>query len=243
MTAPAPHPTPRPRPAIRLTVGIALVLLWAAALVLPWVQGFRVVTAEQLREDVAAERVVDQARVEVSGQFGRWWQRTVLDASTEPEALLAYRTDGGGVRLVAGAERSPERVVLGERPTAEETRGLAEVLEADGIPTANPWAWQSAWTAGPLLGWALPLIGLGLVVLGPRPTRGNRWGWFWLLGLPAGLGVALYAWSEWLRPARTPPLRRWGGGLGVMGLVAGTVVGAAFTVLLVQYGGIPIIPR
>jgi hypothetical protein len=44
-----------------------------------------------------------------------------------------------------------------------------------------------------LVCWALMLLGMGILVLGPAPWRATRWAWFWWLGNPVGVAAFLLA--------------------------------------------------
>jgi hypothetical protein len=52
---------------------------------------------------------------------------------------------------------------------------------------------------------ALVLVGLGVLLAGPAPVTGSRWYWFWLGGVPFGLGLLYWLARErpWADP--TPP--------------------------------------
>ncbi len=72
------------------------------------------------------------------------------------------------------------------------------------------------------------------MVLGPRPRRGTRWFWFWVLGGPLSVGVPIFAVAELLRPRHEVEdtvhpagvAGRWNGlagfALGFLGSFAGT---------------------
>ena len=46
----------------------------------------------------------------------------------------------------------------------------------------------------------LLMVSTLVVILGPRPRRGTRWFWFWVVGGPLSLGVPIFAVAELLRP-------------------------------------------
>ncbi|WP_299446171.1 hypothetical protein [uncultured Phycicoccus sp.] len=211
-----PHPglgsAPRGRRRTDLATGWVMVLLWAAWLVLTAMTQPRLVTPDRLAEDLAAGRVVTWQVVEVRSdrdQMEGW----AADITTNPLPLsggeadltaaqlgppaLAYWVDGrvGRMRIVDPALAAPggpapavDRVRGAGVPEASEMRDVSVVL---GLERDWP-----AWAAGPL-----GLLFLASVVLGPAPTRGTRWFWFWLVWGTLGLGVLAYAVWEVLRPA------------------------------------------
>ena len=81
------------------------------------------------------------------------------------------------------------------------------------------------------VGSVLLLATLLVVILGPRPRRGTRWFWFWLLGGPLSVMVPVFAVAELIRPRYEPEgtvhppgvAGRWSG-------LTGWVVGVLFSV-------------
>ena len=49
-------------------------------------------------------------------------------------------------------------------------------------------------------GFLLLVITMLVVILGPRPRRGTRWFWFWVVGGPLAVGVPIFAVAELVRP-------------------------------------------
>ena len=83
------------------------------------------------------------------------------------------------------------RVVDPNGLSSEVPAALVQQLTAAGVPEAAPselWFHPSerVYNAGVLL----TLASLVVVILGPRPRRGTRWFWFWLLGGPWSVGIA-----------------------------------------------------
>lgn len=218
--------------------GAVMVALWVAWLVLTLVTQTRLVTPDRLDADLAAGRVVTWQVVQLDTSDGGWsWSRGVPHSATgaASEADLdqafseagnpafAYWTDGW---FAPARVLDPNGLVLGPQEVAQR-------LRAAGVPTVDRlqdptlafdlrqnWA---AWAAAPLL-----LMFLGSVLIGPAPTRGNRWFWFWQAWVTFGLGVLAYAVWEQLRPAPPPGSpgapTRMGGWRGVLVAVGVSVL-------------------
>jgi hypothetical protein len=85
----------------------------------------------------------------------------------------------------------------------------------------------------PVLAGVIALLSLAILIQGPAPGLGTRWFWFFLGGLPYGLGVLLWLraerpWTEPEPPApdkKTGQPKRYSGltGLGLM-ILGGMVV-------------------
>ena len=89
--------------------------------------------------------------------------------------------------------------------SSEVPAALVQQLTAAGVPEAAPselWFHpsQRVNNAGALL----LFVSLVVVILGPRPRRGTRWFWFWLVGGPVSVGIAVFAVAELLRPRYEP---------------------------------------
>ena len=134
------------------------------------------------------------------------------------------------------------RVVDPNGLSSEIPAALVQQLTAAGVPEAAPselWFHpsQRVYNAGALL----LFVSLVVVILGPRPRRGTRWFWFWLLGGPVSVGIAVFAVAELLRPRYEPEgtlhpkgvAGRWSGlagfALGVVLAMAGGLLAAALT--------------
>jgi hypothetical protein len=76
---------------------------------------------------------------------------------------------------------------LGAAAVEDRTRSLTYSTFSDGVSKADV---------------AISLVALLVGVMGPRPGRGTRWFWFWLIWLPFGLGLLAFAVFEVLRPPR-----------------------------------------
>ena len=78
----------------------------------------------------------------------------------------------------------------------------------------------------------LLLLSTLVVIVGPRPRRGTRWFWFWVVGGPLSVGVPIFAVAELLRPQYEPVgivhppgvAGRWSG-------LAGFAIGVVFSLV------------
>lgn len=237
--------SPRPPRRSDRVLGAVLVLLWAACLVGTAMVTTSLVTPDRLREDLAAGRVLDWRVVAVTGSYRDlpWASEPMLnvpgarpDGTPDPDSpsVPGART----MQYTVDSVLSPTRVVdpsttldaAGEALTALRTAGVPAAAGRVGPP---PGTSGLSTDAPVLLGAALLALTLVAVVVGPRPTRGSRWFWGWLLFLPLGLGILSFAVFELLRPG--PALAagqrpRRGGGTGLLLVVAGgLLVGAVVT--------------
>lgn len=230
--------------------GAVMVALWVAWLVLTLVTQTRLVTPERLDADLAAGRVATWQVVQLDTSDDGWsWSRGVehspAGATTDAEIERALTSSGNPAIAYWTDGWFASSRVLDPNGLANGTNGAEQRIRAAGVPTPDrlddptlvfdlrqDWA---VWAAAPLL-----LMFLGSVLLGPAPTRGTRWFWFWQAWVTFGLGVLAYAVWEQVRPAPTPgtpgaPRRRGGWqGVGIAigcsillgaladGLVAGT---------------------
>ncbi|AKU18165.1 hypothetical protein VV02_23790 [Luteipulveratus mongoliensis] len=66
-----------------------------------------------------------------------------------------------------------------------------------------------------------------IIVVADPPRRGNRWYWFWMMGIPLGLGVAWFAWTEKIRDPEQQKYRKHGtdGFFTLIGLYIAVQVG------------------
>jgi hypothetical protein len=119
--------------------------------------------------------------------------------TTGPPATVVYWTDS-----VVGAVRAVDV----NDPRAVSADVMIQELRQAGVPPATPD--NSHWPTDRSDAWGflLALLALVVVVRGPAPTRGTRWFWFWLLGLPWGLGVVAYAVLELVRTRLEPRVAR-----------------------------------
>ncbi len=218
--------------------GGVMIALWVAWLVLTLVTQTRFVTPERLDADLAAGRVVTWQVVQLDTSDDNWsWssgvQHSPAGATTDAEIdraltssgspAIAYWTDG----WFATSRVLDPNGLWNSTSGAEQRLRAADVPTPDGLhdPTVifdlrQNW---DPWAAAPLL-----LMFLGSVLIGPAPTRGSRWFWFWQAWVTFGLGVLAYAVWEQVRPAPAPGApgapRRMGGWRGVFVAVGVSVL-------------------
>ena len=244
----APEAAPgsrRPTPAERLAAldrrraaGAVLVAAWIVWFAVLWVGQARLVSVATLEDDLRAGRVLAfrEVLLQPAGGDSQWVDtpeigygpvdgegRLTDDSAVEETnawVTLTYWVDG---------PVATQRVLhLGGDRAA--VAGVEDRLQAEGVPPdlslANELTRRTG-DPGQLSG-LLGLVTFGLIVLGPRPGRGTRWFWFWLLLAPFGLGVLAYAVVELVRPGRLhgsdAGRRRLPGALGLLIEVVGGVM-------------------
>ena len=239
----------------RRVAGVAVVLLWATWAGLSLVGGFQMVTHSQAVEDLSSGRVTSYALVEdrpgASASAGAvWWAGQDLEPASAEEvqtgsASVVYTVAGSRPRLVV-----PDGMIPGTngwRSWSEpEIAWIQEDLVTSGLPsTVSSVVPGRVLQAHGVLGLVLAVAMLVHVVAGRAPAHGTRWFWFWLIGLPAGLGVLAYAvWEEsgWRDHRAPPPGRRSGGGYGFgILLLGGFALGVAGQLLSWLFG-VTVIP-
>ena len=79
---------------------------------------------------------------------------------------------------------------------------LVETFRAAGVPEAEASRFYRGLPSDRVAnaGAVLLFVGFVVVVLGPRPRRGTRWFWFWIVGGPLSVGLPIFAVAELLRP-------------------------------------------
>ena len=189
---------------VRLLLAAALLTGYGAWAALSWHGQYRAVSADQLRTDLRLQdvdafalspRVAMHAAwpLQLSGGVGNG---TLDMADTAPTGgIVLYRTASGQTRYVVGDPAvEPATVTSGggyqlAGPTAL-SQTLQRELESAGVPQRGGWpANDLPELLGVIVG-GLCLVGL---LAGPDPAVGTRWFWFFVLGLPLGLGMLGYA--------------------------------------------------
>jgi hypothetical protein len=228
-----------------------MVLLWLAWLVLTALGQQRLVTPQQLTDDLDAGRVIGWEVVALGSDQAGWsWSRAIgidipaatddstTDPSAEPvrgEQALGYWVDGpfARFRIVDPALAPDEQDVLAQQARAAGVPRLSESVRTD-VSSYQRYAFgddRAVYAALPLV-----LLMFASVVIGPRPTRATRWFWFWQLWFPLGLGVLAYAVLEQLHPAAATTVPRarptWNGWGGLALLVLGSMLVSAVVVAL-----------
>lgn len=229
---------------VRQVLGATAVLAWAVWLIAMWVTQPRIVPPGQLEADLAQGQVTSFGAVhlvETDGGFFISGSRIVIEPAGDGRDGLGETLDGwstsDGRLTVAYWVDSPVadlRVIDPDRAAPQELKDIADRLDAAGVVDRTASLTYSTFSGGiSTADTALTLFALLVVVMGPRPGRGTRWFWFWLIGLPFGLGLLAFAVFEVLKPphpASAPDAtpRRYSGwtglGLSILGGILISVV-------------------
>ena len=243
----------------RRALGWVLLVAWAAWLVAMWVTQPRLVPLEFAADELAQGRATAYNVVTVdedkgSGVFSGPYRIHVEPVSDED---LAESLDGSysgspvSVAYWVDAPVAQLRVVDPNGLPSEITAELVQKLTAAGVPEAAPselWFHPSQRVNN--LGVLLLFASLVVVILGPRPRRGTRWFWFWLLGGPLSVGVAVFAVAELLRPRYEPEgtvhppgvAGRWSGLVGFGAGILLSFAGSAILILLTDLSPVWFLP-
>ena len=180
-----------------------------------------------------------------------WWQRTEVHTTSDQDRLdrgdvtVIYAPSGARPRIVVPEYGLPE-VGSYSQLTAEDASWLEQELEEQvGEPASTLWTGRVGQVA---LVSGLLLAGGALIhlVTGTRPRHGTRWFWFWVLGLPGGLGVLAYAlweiggWRDHRAPTPDTVTNR--GGYGVVVLLVGGGLLIMTTQVIFLLMGISVVP-
>lgn len=255
-TAPAPS-TRRPHRLLRRLLGLVVVGLWCTLILTAFAGGYRIVDHSTAVHDfengqITSYAVLQEDPTQRGGSgLGGWWAPDPGWGDATPEQM----TDGAP-GLVYTVPDSRPRVVVSDGLvpgslgwsswSPEELQWVREDLMGSEIPSGTV-ALQlgTAARVHGVLGMVLAGGMLTLVLAGPAPRHGTRWFWFWLIGLPAGLGVLAYAvwelggWRDHRAPA---PALRSRGGYGVMTLLLGSFLIGMVLSLLMWLLGTTVIP-
>lgn len=219
-SAESPSPRQLPRWAV-LLVAALLVGSWSVWALHAYRAHPPVVSVAELRSDLASGTVRTYVGLTEFRNNRVWPADDDLRISTAPIPEPGAPTTSNDRPIIAlmyylDASRSPMRVVFvapfGQaEPGAVGVHELVHELDAAGIQPreefvpsmewhANPWAeWAQVW------GTVTGLLAL-LALFAIRPKRGTRWFWFWVFGVPLGLGVVAYAVLECVLPRRSDPV-------------------------------------
>ncbi|MDG4821039.1 hypothetical protein O7635_04120 [Asanoa sp. WMMD1127] len=195
---------PRVKPWLRW----ALLGGWVLWAVTAWWTAPRESTVEQAIADAQAGRIVAHQSAETIGDANRsslWF--TPVRLTSEQQGVLTefvvWRTDFGRVHYAQVLRLEPENgMPLDGKPP--EARQLEQVLGLDE-GTTIPWF-------PPVLAATIALLSLAILIQGPAPKLGTRWFWFFLGGLPYGIGMLLWLRAErpWTEPEDPAPDRKTG---------------------------------
>lgn len=188
-------------------LGFLFLAAWLVTLTAAWFLGVRNADYDDLRAAVLSGRT-DEVRV--AGGFASLGDGSATGSVT---VQLSWR-EGRRQYVTEVVEQRPDRGGDGQSggathvwPDAGDDRPVTGDVVADlaglgsdvRITTGADWVGTGATVWGMNVPtWALwpGLVGalgtLGLLVSGPQPWSATRWGWFWVLLAPAGLGVAAY---------------------------------------------------
>lgn len=248
----------------RGALGWVLLVGWVAWAVALWVVQPRLVPEATLADDLAAGRVtayrvvtlgqddpggpfspnfrLDVAPAGMPGQGSTGEEPGAGPAEGEPsDGSTAYDGPPLTVGYWVDGPVASFRVLDPDRLASTVPTLQVQRLTAAGVPASQDVGffsppWQRVYDAGGLLLFVTFLV----IVLGPRPARGTRWFWFWLLPGPFLLAVPAFALLELLRPradadaAGHPPGRagRWSGLAGfVLGWLVWVVLTSALTTM------------
>ncbi|MEV0715071.1 hypothetical protein [Asanoa sp. NPDC050611] len=220
----------RVRPRLVPAVRVGLALLWVVWAVAAWWTAPRAATLDEARSDAAAGRIVAHQWTDSFGVADNlWFARLRFSMSTDgPGQVLVWRTGFGRVHHTL----IPDVVT-------EPGLGGDVVADPDPLHAALPDSQRGTVLPyfPPVLAVVIALICLAILIQGPAPKLGTRWFWFFLGGLPFGLGVLLWLRVErpWAEPEDPAPDRKTGqpkryGGLTGLGL---TILGGIVISLLV----------
>ncbi|MEV4533720.1 hypothetical protein AB0J82_07805 [Asanoa sp. NPDC049518] len=223
---------PRVRPWLRYLI-LGLWVVWAAA---AWWTAPRQSTVERAIADAEAGRVVAHQSVASFGDANRaslWFTPVGLSSGGPQEGvfseILVWRTGFGRVHYAQVQRYEVENGGLIEGTSAEAKR-LAAVLPEESTPLLS---------FAPVLATVIVLLSLAILIQGPAPGLGTRWFWFFLGGLPFGLGVLLWLRAErpWTEPEPPAPDKKTGqpkrySGLTGLGLMILGGIGLSIVVAL-----------
>jgi hypothetical protein len=200
---------------------VVLVLGWIAWAAITWWAAPRESTADQVRADIAAQRLTYY-------EWGDGWKNDGGLVSPFP----VWLRDGDGSMLLWHTTDGRRHYLSVDEPTAgaglgPEASALDQQLQAyEGQRPVDPPV--GAVVSGLLIAGAV--LGLWALVSGPDPVIGTRWFWFWLVsGVPFGLGALWWLARERPWSSRAPVRDRrlkWWAGIGI-GFVASLVIGLA----------------
>jgi len=193
-------------PQLRAAVAVVVVGLWIAWAVLTWQGSERLVTDEQFHADLSAGRI-ETWRLATDLRHQRSWPP---DGSPAWDYGLVAQDEDSGMpsssdpRPVSGLvywvhETVGPTRIAGTGPGAGPL-SLMSQLQSAGV-SQRPLSYEARPADhGDQWGMGAFLLALVAVVVGPRPSRGTRWFWFWVQWVPWGLGTVLYAVAELVRP-------------------------------------------
>ena len=197
----------------RKALGWVLLVAWLVWLVALWVVQPRMVSQDHMADDIAQGRVIGYRLVTVDedrarGPMSAPYSIDVYPASEPVNDDVNSDADGQQVTIAywVDAPVAGLRVLDRDMLSSGAPAVLASLRSADVPETAATVLYRGAparqvYTAGALLLLASTLA----IILGPRPRRGTRWFWFWVVGGPFAVGIPVFAVAELLRPRYEAP--------------------------------------
>ena len=128
----------------------------------------------------------------------------VYPASDAQDGVVDGAADGQQVTVAYWVD-SPVaglRVLDPNGLSSDTPAGVVASLQAAGVPEADASVFFGGLPSERVIqaGALLLMVSTLVVIVGPRPRRGTRWFWFWVVGGPLSLGVPIFAVAELLRP-------------------------------------------
>ncbi len=224
-------------------------MLWLAAF---WVTQPRIVPQDFVAADLARGDVTAYRLVTVDQDFGRGPFSSaegidVYAASDDQDGVVDGAADGRPVTVAywVDAPVATLRVLDTNGLSSDTPAALVETFRAAGVPEAEASRFYRGLPSDRIAsaGAVLLFVGFLVVVLGPRPRRGTRWFWFWIVGGPLSVGLPIFAVAELLRPRYEaegtvhPPgvAGRWS---GLAGFALGVVLSLALGWVLLTLSGL-----
>ena len=232
----------------RRVLGVALVIGWVAWLVALWAFQPRLVPQDFLADELAHGKPVAY-RVVTVDEDGGPGPLSTYRLQVRPASSDQLDEDGSGQQVTVAywvdAPVASLRVLDMNGVSSDTPAAVLEQLRAAGVPEADVGELMLHPPAGRTNNAGVLLLALAtlVVVLGPRPRRGTRWFWFWLVGGPLLVGVPVFALAELLRPRYEPEgtvhergtAGRWN---GLLGFALGFVLSIAGAGALLALGGL-----
>lgn len=227
----------------RRVIGILLVALWVVLAAWSVWAAPRQSSADQLREDVTAGSVSGWLFTDQQPSWGDsgsgvlgGWPRTQIEAVDANSAGILVWADSRHRQYWIRISQ------LGQMPAEAGSQVFGDATQA-WLTREFRAHHDSSTTPGdlnlpmPILlaTWAFALVGLAGVLGGDQPRIANRWYWFWVCGLTAGVGLLAYAVFECLRDPK-PRAARFGGGMGFVTAVVGSAAMSLLFSLVSTYG-------
>jgi hypothetical protein len=192
----------------RQVLGWVLVIGWVVWLTALWVTQPRLVPQSVLDDDLASGRGIAYRLVTVDedqgGPASGPHRIDVYPASDDQDGVVDAAADGQPITVAYWVD-SPVgglRVLDPNGLSSNTTAAVVGRLAAAGVPEAAASVLYRGTAADRVnqAGVLLLAVSSLVVIFGPRPRRGTRWFWFWVVGGPLSVGVPIFAAAELIRP-------------------------------------------